>query len=138
MGELGFCHSGDVLAHIATAIASDIPADSGMPFVLIRTLHNKLYYGLFFSLKCYLRYFDAQQIFTFISPFLVPFIVFAYWAKFWRKGILFITFLFPLIMIFPLKSLEIGTKIYIFQGFWIFLAITGLIKFVKMRYFKAS
>lgn len=131
MGELGFCHLNDVFGAAATQLAGDIPADTGWPIILIRILHNKLIAGFILSLRCYFGYFDTQQVFGFISPFLLPFIVYSFWGVLWRKRIIILTLIFPVVFIFLLKPLEIGTKIYVFQGFYIFIAILGFVKMVK-------
>ena len=136
MGELGFCHYSDIFAAIKLQLISDITTDGGWPFFLIRALHNKFISGIIFSLQCYLGYFDTQQVFAFISPFLLPFIVYALWGKMWRKGIIILTLIFPVIFIFILKPLNLGIKIYIFQGFWILIAVLGWMKLITKLFDK--
>ena len=134
MGELGFCHYNDVIAGVVNQLAADLAADSGIPLFLVRALHNKIIVGIIYSLRCYLGYLDTAQIFSFVSPFLLPFLIYAFSGLRWRKRIVAAILLFPLIFIFLLKPLEIGTKIYIFRGFYILLAIIGCLKLIlKIR-----
>lgn len=163
MGELGFCHYSDIAAAVANQLGVDISVDTGWPFFLIRLLHNKAFDWTFFSLKCYFQYLDTEQIFSFLSPFLLPFIIYAFWParhalpeataplqagsqgnaggpKLWRNRIICLILLMPIIFMLLLKSLNIGIKIYAFQGFWILLAIVGCVKMItkKLKVFKLS
>ncbi|OGG00045.1 hypothetical protein A3D78_06555 [Candidatus Gottesmanbacteria bacterium RIFCSPHIGHO2_02_FULL_39_14] len=130
MGELGFCHYSDVFQAVTGGLISDITADSGVPIFLVRSLHNKLLYMVIYSLKCYLIYFDFSQVLKFISPFLLPFIIYALLGEKGRKRVILLFLVFPIIFIFLLKNLQIGTKIYVFQGFYITIGIIGCLKIV--------
>jgi len=134
MGELGFCHYSDILTALTAQLSGDIAADSGWPLFLIRLLHNKLFSGVLLSLQCYFQYLDTAQVFFFVSPFLLPFLIYAFWGKLWRKRIIFMTFLFPVVFIVFLRSLQIGTKIYVFQGFYILLAVIGWVKAIRIKF----
>lgn len=128
MGEIGFCTTGDILKEVATLIISDITTDVDIPFFLIRALHNKPLYFFLTSLRCYFQYLDTTQLAIFVSPFLYPFIVFALLNKKWRRLILISFIFFPLIFIFNPFSWSLGTKIYIYQGYFMILAVVGFVK----------
>lgn len=138
MGELSFCNYSDIRPFVLAILETDISGDRGVPFLLIRMLHNKILYTVLFSIKCYLNYFDFAQILSFVSAFLVPFILFAIIERRWRKQIIIFTLIIPVIFIFLFKNLEIGWKIYIFQEVYILLAFTGAIKVIKKVIFKNS
>lgn len=128
MGELGFCHLSDLIKEINLRLLSDITTDGGVPIWLVRMLHNKIAVGAFLSSRCYLQYLDPAQIVTFVSPFLLPFIVYAFIAKKGRKILLTFILIMPLIFIFTLKSLSLGTKIYLYKGIFLLMAFWGFMK----------
>lgn len=136
MGELGFCNINDILKSISTQLLTDITTDVGWPLFLIRMLHNKLYYGVFYSLRCYLLYLDTYQLSLFISPVLYPFIVYALYGKKWRKIIWFAVLLMPILYIYFSSRIGLGEKIVVFKIFYIFISILGLLKLVGVLLFR--
>lgn len=131
MGELGFCHFGNIASQVANQLGVDISVDTGWPIFLIRLLHNKAVDWAFFSLKCYFQYLSTEQIFSIVSVILLPYIIYAFSGDAWRKRLIFISLVMPIIFMFLLKSITIGIKVFAYQGFWIFLAVAGCVKMLK-------
>jgi hypothetical protein len=127
MGELGFCTIGDILKSISIALATDLTSDGGLLVFFSRILHNKLYYGVFYSLRCYFLYLDSFQLSLFVSPYLYPFILFALFGKMWRKRVWGMTLLMPLFFIF-VPHMQLGEKIWWFKVFYVALAFVGGVK----------
>lgn len=138
MGELGLCTATDVFAAMMRQLASDIPADYGLPLLLIRLLHNKLFSFPFFFLRCYLLYFDALQVNRFLSPLLLPFIIYATVQRRGRKFIVLSLILFPLFLIFNPLKFNLGTRYYIYVGYFASLSFFGWLKFFLEVYLKSK
>lgn len=132
MGELNFCNFNDIFQAMNTQILSDITTDGGLPLLLVRLLHNKLISIIFNSSRCYLLYFDASQLIVFISPILYPFILYALFGKKWRRKVWFIFLLFPIIFMYFSPPWQIGSKIIIFKLFYMYFAVIGFIKVLKL------
>lgn len=133
MGELGFCNYHDILKAISTQFLIDSTTDTGWPLFLVRMLHNKLYYGVFYSLRCYFLYIDTAQFSLFFPPVLYPFIVYAFFGKKWRKRIWMSVLVMPILFIIFSSRIGLGEKILVFKIFYILIAIIGGIKiFVKI------
>lgn len=130
MGELDFCTVSDILKSFAHQLPTDVAADAGSPIWLTRLLHNKVYYGAFLSLRCYLLYFDIKQIVFFLGPFLLPFIGYSFFGKRW-KVLLPIMLLMPLYFIFNPLDLTLHQKIDSFKVFYWSLALIGVYQFVR-------
>lgn len=128
MGELGFCTIKDIINLVSQHIGADIAADTGIPFTIIRFLHNKPFYFIFFFLKCYFQYLDVVQIDRFLPILIIPLVFGGLIGKIWRKMMLTILLLFPLILIFNPLKLNLQSKILTFQGFYIFFGITSFVK----------
>lgn len=131
MGELNFCHLKDILAVVHNQLISDITTDTGLPLILIRILHNKLVGGLLNSFRCYVLYLDLGQVTRFVSPFLLPFMVFALLGKWKRKLIWTIVLIYPLVFILRGNFLNLGDKIMAFKIFFMTLSLVGFVKMVR-------
>jgi hypothetical protein len=128
MGELNFCTIGDIFKLIQIQLLSDVTSDAGIPLVVTRILHNKLYYTLFFGARCYSLYFDLTQIASYIAPILLPFIFYAIFSKTWRTYILTFFFCTPIFMILFFGKISLQNKILIFQIFYLIIAVIGCLK----------
>lgn len=132
MGELGFCNLNDIFKAISTQLLIDTTTDGGWPLFLVRMLHNKLYYGVFYSLRCYFLYIDTAQFSLFISPVLYPFMVYALFGKKWRKRIWMSVLLMPIFFIIFSSRIGLGEKILVFKLFYILISCLGIIKLVLL------
>lgn len=130
MGELGFCNARDILDSIHTLFIRDATTDTGIPLFLVRFLHNKIFYGLFSSLRCYFLYLDTVKITEYTSILLLPYIMFAFIDRQWRKIILLTVFLMPIIFIINPFEFDIGAKMLAYQSYFITIAIIGGFKMV--------
>lgn len=131
MGELGFCNYHDILKAMSTQLLTDITTDGGWPIFLVRLLHNKIYYGAFYSLRCYLLYVDTMQLSLFISPVLYPFMLYALIGKKWRMRIWTAVLLMPILFIVFSWKIGLGEKIMVFKIVYSFVAFIGWIKLVN-------
>lgn len=131
MGELNFCLLKDILKEVVTQISTNIPMDKGLPFWLIRLLHNKINTFIFNFSRCYFLYFDLTQITNYVPFILLPFVFLSFIAKRYRKIKLMVLFLFPLIHILDPLKLNLGTRILMFQIFYMLAAFYGMYLFYK-------
>jgi len=134
MGELGLCTLKDIFALSQTQLLGDITTDAHVPILLIRALHNKIFYQLFFSLRCYFLYLDVVQIDRFLPALLLPVIFYALWGKRWRIKILITVVLFPLLMISNPLGFSLGQRISLFTVYYIGLSLIGTLKFFLSRF----
>lgn len=130
MGELGFCTTNDIIQAVFRQLIADISADGNVPIMLVRLVHNKLFFSLFFSLRCYLFYFDASLFARYLSPILWPYIIYALVSKRWRRLFLISLFIFPIFMMFNPFKFSLGTKYYVYLCYYMVLAILGGLKII--------
>lgn len=136
MGEIDFCTINDLKNTIFSQLISDITTDVNIPIILVRLMHNKLFFAFYYSIRCYLLYIDTIQIARFVSPILFPFIIYGLFSKLWIKTIVGSFFLFPLFFIFNPLDLGLGEKILLFKGIYMFFSLVGFIKIVRLKLIK--
>jgi hypothetical protein len=136
MGELNFCITRDILKAAYEQVTTDQALDIGTPRLLIRLLHNKIFGLMYAAFHCYLLYFDTLQLATFVSIFLIPFIVVALFFPYKRKLIWAIQLVMPVFFIINPLKFSLSQRIHTFQGFYIFLGVVGVLKVVRMMFIK--
>ena len=131
MGELNFCTLADILKTAGENLSSGISSDTGLPFILIRLLHNKLSaFGVTF-LRCYQLYFDIKQL-TFHLPLIfLPLILFAFIGRKGWISLIAVQLAMPLMFIFNPLHLNLEQKIGLFRVYYGVLAVIGLAKLIK-------
>lgn len=134
MGELGFCTITDIFGQSNVQFLRDVTTDVGLPIWFIRLFHNKFFYTLFFSFKCYFQYLDTVQFTTFISILILPGVLLALIGKKWRQPIWFVQICFPLLLIINPFHLPLGERISVFRIYYTLLAAIGFFKFVIICY----
>ena len=137
MGELGFCTIPDILKQIQTQFIIDITTDSNMPISFMRILHNKLFYGLFFTLRCYFGYLDPFQVLRFTSPIILALVIYAIIEKRYRKIILITIFIMPVFFILNPLRINLEAKIMYYKYYFWIIAMIGLVKII-VRLFKSN
>lgn len=125
MGDLGFCTTVDIINVTRNGLLSDIPADIGMPYGLIRFLHNKPFIFSSASLQCFFQYIDIGRITDFVPAFLIFYTLyfFLYTPK---KKLVYSVFLglCVLFILDPFKW-DLGLKINLYKRLYYLLAIFG-------------
>jgi hypothetical protein len=127
MGELGFCTARDILHIIQVSLISDITTDGNVSLWLIRLLHNKAVFMLWYSARCYGAYFDITQIMRIIPVILLPYIMVALTSGKKRRWIWLAQLLFPLPLII-ISNLGLGLRIELFKWYYLALSAIGAIK----------
>lgn len=135
MGDLGFCTLSDIYKYTWDSLLSDIPADYGMPYLLIRFLHNKPLVYLFTGIKCLFQYFDTAQFTEFLPAILIIPVVY-FFIKTPKKKLVYAVFLALCIffVVDPVKW-NLGVKIMLYRGLYSFISILGGSLFVR-NFFK--
>lgn len=139
MGDLGFCTIFDIYKNTWDSLLTDIPADFGMPFLLIRFLHNKPFIYTVTALRCFFQYIDIEQITQFLPAFLLFYIGYFFIRTPKKKAVYsFLIFLILLFIFDPFKW-NLGTKILLFRILYYGIAVyAGILFSIRLLRKKAT
>ena len=129
MGELNFCVFHDIIKTAYEQLINDLSTDLGLPYLVTRLFHNKVFSLIFASLRCYFLYFDLTQLARYVPRILIPLIGYAFWDKRFRKIIVPAQTLIPFFFIFNPLHLSLGGRI---ETFGIYYSVLGLIGGIKL------
>lgn len=133
MGELNFCTIHDVWKLAFEQLINDLSTDLGLPYLLTRAFHNKLFPFIYAFLRCYFLYFDLSQIVRFVPRILIPLAAFAFWEPRFRKALIAVQIVFPFIFIFNPAHWSLGARINLFSAYYICLGLLGGIKLLTKQ-----
>lgn len=139
MGDLGFCTLTDIINVTHTNLLTDIPADFGMPFLLIRFLHNKPFIYTVTSLKCFFQYIDIEQITQFLPAFLLFYIGYFFIRTPKKKAVFSLLVFLILLFIFDPFKWSLGTKILLFRILYYGISVcAGILFSIRLLRKKAT
>lgn len=128
MGELNFCTLADIFKTAYEQLINDLSLDLHLPYFISRLFHNRLFFLIVPSLRCYILYFDMSQLVRYVPRILIPFILYAFWEKRFRKVLFSMQLLLPFFFIVNPFNITLGSRIYIFGGYYSLIGLLGAIK----------